>query len=203
MFELVVLEDVIRIPPTLFDKPIEEAAFEVLKQEYEGITDPEIGKIIEIVEVLSVGVGKLIPGDGAAYHSVTFSAVTFRPKVNEIVEGIIAEIVDFGAFVRIGPLDGLCHVSQIADDFFSYDSRKGQLIGKTTSRILRPGDFVRARIVAGSLSQSSKTGKFALTMRQPYLGKLEWIKEDIEKKYQPEEKKPKKKRAKSKKKKGE
>jgi len=197
MFELITLEDVIRIPPALFDKPLEEAALEVLQQEYEGITDPEIGKIIEIVEVLSVGVGKLIPGDGAAYHPVQFTAMAFKPKVNEIVEGIIAEIVDFGAFIRVGPLDGLCHVSQIADDFFSYDSRKGILVGKTTGRIIRPGDFVRAKIVAVSLSQASKTGKFALTMRHPYLGKLDWINEEIERKYHPEkfEKKKQKKRA--------
>ena len=179
MFELVTIEDIIRIPPSLFDREIEEAALEVLQQEYEGRTYPEIGKIISVVDIVDVGIGKLIPGDGAAYHPVTFTAVVFRPKIGEIAEGIVVETVDFGVFVRIGPVDGLCHVSQISDDFFSYDSRRGILTGKTTGRTLKAGDIVRARIIAVSLTGSDRSGKFALTMRQPFLVKIEWIKEDI------------------------
>ncbi|MCD6483983.1 MAG: DNA-directed RNA polymerase [Candidatus Odinarchaeota archaeon] len=199
MFELVTIEDIIRIPPSLFDREIEEAALEVLQQEYEGRTYPEIGKIISVVDIVDVGIGKLIPGDGAAYHPVTFTAVVFRPKIGEIAEGIVVETVDFGVFVRIGPVDGLCHVSQISDDFFSYDSRRGILTGKTTGRTLKAGDIVRARIIAVSLTGSDRSGKFALTMRQPYLGKIEWIKEDIEALHAPkEEEKKEKKEAKAK-----
>ena len=43
------------------------------------------------------------------------------------------------------------------------------------------GDLVRARIVAVSL-KSLQTAKIGLTMRQPGLGKLEWLKEESEKK---------------------
>ena len=198
MFELVTIEDIIRIPPSLFDRDIEDAALEVLQQEYEGRTYPDIGKLISVVDIIDVGIGKLIPGDGAAYHPVTFTAVAFRPKIGEIAEGIIVETVDFGVFVRIGPVDGLCHVSQISDDFFSYDSRRGILTGKTSGRTLKAGDIVRARIIAVSLTGSDRSGKFALTMRQPFLGKIEWIKEDIEALHAPKEEEKKQKEAKPK-----
>ena len=187
MFELVTIEDIIRIPPSLFDRDLEEAALEVLRNEYEGITDPDLGKVISVVDILDVGIGKLIPGDGASYHSVKFTVVAFKPKVNEIVEGIVVEVVDFGIFVRVGPIDGLCHISQVADDFFSYDSKNAVLIGKTKGYKIQVDDVVRARIVAVSMSGPDKTGKFALSMRHPYLGKLEWIRAQIQQELQSEE----------------
>ncbi|MHA1596724.1 MAG: DNA-directed RNA polymerase [Candidatus Asgardarchaeia archaeon] len=192
MFELVEIEDVVRIPPVLFNLPLREAAKESLIKDYEGIVDPEVGKIICVVDVISVGVGKLIPGDGASYHPVRFTVLSFKPRINEIVEGSVVEIVDFGVFVRVGPLDGLCHISQIADDFFSYDGKKGQIIGKNSGKILMPGDSIRAKVIAVSLSKTGQTGKFALSMRNPFLGKIDWIKKEIDRIHKEEEKKAKK-----------
>jgi DNA-directed RNA polymerase subunit E' len=54
---------------------------------------------------------------------------------------------------------------------------------------LEEGNRVRARIVALSLKgKSSKETKIGLTMRQPNLGRVEWIEKEKEKK----SKKPKK-----------
>ena len=33
-------------------------------------------------------VGRIIPGDGATYHTVTFTVLTYNPEVQEIVENI-------------------------------------------------------------------------------------------------------------------
>lgn len=62
-------------------------------------------------------------GDGAAYHEVTFNALFFKPELQEVVEGEVIEITEFGAFVRIGPMDGLAHVSQVTDDYITYDAK--------------------------------------------------------------------------------
>ena len=98
------------------------------------------------------------------------------------MEGEVVEIVDFGAFVEIGPLDGLLHISQITDEFISYDEKGAKLITKETNRTLSEGDKVRARIVAVSLNeQDPGDSKIGLTMRQPGLGKIEWIEEEREK----------------------
>ncbi len=125
--------------------------------------------------------GRLIPGEGATYHDVTVKILTFKPVVNALALGEVVEVVDFGAFIRLGPLDGLCHVSQITDDFFSYDPRRAALVGKETGRVISEGDQVRTRIVAVSIEGGARGGKLGLTMRQPYLGKLDWIKEEIAK----------------------
>lgn len=181
MFKLVTLEDTIRIPPEKFGKAIETVGHEQLRIKYDGMVDEELGYVIAVTDIKVSPIGKIIPGDGATYHKVEFSLLTFYPMIQEIVEGEVVEIADFGAFVRVGPIDALLHVSQLLDDFISYDERQGVLMGKETRRKLATGDHVRARITAVSLGRGGSSGKIGVTARQPFLGKLEWIKEDLEK----------------------
>ncbi len=145
---------------------------------YEGIADDELGYVIAVVDIKVSPVGKILPGDGATHHKVVFSLLTFYPKIQEIVEGEVVEVADFGAFIRIGPVDALLHVSQLMDDFISYDEKQGVLMGKETKRKVSTGDFMRVRITAVSFGRGS-SGKIGVTARQPFLGKLEWIEEDV------------------------
>jgi len=181
MFKLVALEDTIRIPPEKFGEPIETVGYEQLKMKYEGMVDEELGYIVVVTDVQVNPVGKIIPGDGATYHRVVFSLLTFYPKIQEVVEGEVVEIADFGAFVRVGPIDALLHVSQLMDDYISHDEKQGVLMGKETKRKLTTGDHVRVRITAVSLGRGGGSGKIGVTARQPFLGKIEWIKKDLEK----------------------
>lgn len=73
-------------------------------------------------------------GDGAAYHEVVFNAVFFKPELYEIINGEVIEIAEFGAFIRIGPMDGLVHVSQVTDDYINYDSKRGALLAKESKK---------------------------------------------------------------------
>ncbi len=178
MFKLITLQDTIRIPPETFGNPLEAVGKEQVKAKYEGVVDEELGYVIAVSKVEVSPIGKIIPGDGATYHKVNFSLLTFYPVIQEIVEGDVVEIADFGAFVRIGPVDALLHVSQLMDDFISYDEKQGVLLGKETKRKLITGDQVRVRITAVSLGRAGSSGKIGVTARQPFLGKLEWVKEE-------------------------
>jgi DNA-directed RNA polymerase subunit E' len=178
MFKLITLQDTIRIPPETFGNPLEAVGKEQVKAKYEGVVDEELGYVIAVSKVEVSPIGKIIPGDGATYHKVNFSLLTFYPVIQEIVEGDVVEIADFGAFVRIGPVDALLHVSQLMDDFISYDEKQGVLLGKETKRKLTTGDQVRVRITAVSLGRAGSSGKIGVTARQPFLGKLEWVKEE-------------------------
>ena len=190
LFKLITLEDTIRIPPETFGNPLEAVGHQQVKAKYEGIVDEELGYVIAVINVKVNPVGKIIPGDGATYHKVTFSLLTFLPKIQEVAEGEVVEIADFGAFVRIGPIDALLHVSQLMDDFISYDEKQGVLLGKETRRKLTSGDQVRVRITAVSLGKAGSSGKIGVTARQPFLGKLEWIEQDVQKIKEASEKKP-------------
>ena len=175
------MEDTIRIPPETFGKPLGHVGYERVRAKYEGMVDEELGYVIAVTNVKVSPVGKIIPGDGATYHKVSFSLLTFYPKIQEVVEGEVVEIADFGAFVRVGPIDALLHVSQLMDDFISYDEKQGVLMGKETKRKLTSGDRVRVRITAVSLGRAGSSGKIGVTARQPFLGKLEWIEQEVKK----------------------
>jgi len=156
---------------------LERVVADILRKTYEGVVDKDLGIVVAIVDVKEIGIGRIIMGDGASYHDVVFDALTYRPELNEVVLGEVVEIVNFGGFVRLGPLDALVHISQVMDDYVSYDDKKGVLSGKESKRSLKEGDKVRARIVSVSMKRDSR-GKIGLTMRQPGLGKLEWLKEE-------------------------
>jgi DNA-directed RNA polymerase subunit E' len=95
--------------------------------------------------------------------------------VQEIVYGIIDEITNFGAFINLGVMKGMIHISQTMDDYVSF-SKTNTLVGKSGKRSLKKGDTCMARVVA--ISHKGDEPKIGLTMRQPGLGKIEWVKED-------------------------
>ncbi len=153
MFKIVTLVDTIRIPPERFDEPIDRVGHEQLRMKYEGVIDEELGYIVAVTGIDVEPVGKIMPGDGATYHRVEFSLLTFFPTLQEVIEGEVVEIADFGAFVRVGPIDALLHVSQLMDDYISHDEKQGVLMGKETKRKLTTGDQVRVRVTAVSFGR--------------------------------------------------
>ena len=179
MYALSEVEGVVRVEPKLFGQDLSQAIAEQLETTYVGQVDNELGRIIKIIDVLKIGEGIIVPGDGAAFYKVIFTAIHFRPVVNELVEGEIRDIAKFGAFIEFGPFEGMVHVSQTMDDFVSV-SKEGTLQGKESKKVLKKGDKVRARIVAVSIKDTNEP-KIGLTMRQEYLGKTEWITEQIKK----------------------
>ncbi len=193
MFYKVKIKDHIRVPPHLFNLSVKDALLKVLSEQYSGIIDKDIGIVIKASNVEEVGEGIIIPGDGAAYYEATFDVVTYKPELKEVVEGKVRDIQDFGAFLSIGPIEGMTHIGQIMDDHVSFSKEK-VLMGKNTKRTLKVGDICRARVIAISYKDPNNP-KIGLTMRQEGLGKIEWLKEESKK----EKKEPKKKESKKKK----
>ena len=181
MFQIEQRTDVVRISPEKFGSKLKNVAFEVLRSKYESTINSDMGYIIQVTDVDMDPVGKIIPGDGARYHKVKFSVLSFFPILQEIVEGEIVEITDFGAFVRIGPTDALLHLSQITDDYLTSDVKQGIILASQSKRTLKVGSKVRVRITAVSLGRGASMGKIGVTCRQPFLGALEWIADDITK----------------------
>ncbi|MFA4887586.1 MAG: DNA-directed RNA polymerase [Candidatus Nanoarchaeia archaeon] len=169
----------VRVPPALLKLPTKEAVFEQLNKSFEGHISQEVGFVIAITEVLNVGEGLVIPGDGAAFYETEFSMLTFLPEMQEITLGKISDITNFGAFISLGPVEGMIHVSQTMDDFISFSKQK-TLTGKDSKKVLKVGDKCRARMIAISYKDMTNP-KLGLTMRQPHLGNLRWIEDDLKK----------------------
>jgi len=179
MFYITEVQDYIRVEPKLFGLPTLEAVDKQLREFYKNYYDEELGKVVSVIEVLEIGEGVIIPGDGAAYYNSNFKLLTWKPELQELVYGEIAEITNFGAFINMGVMKGMIHIGQTMDDYVSF-SKSNTLLGKSSKRVLKSGDLCLARIVA--ISHKGDEPKIGITMRQPGLGKLEWIKEDQQKK---------------------
>ncbi|VVB79196.1 DNA-directed RNA polymerase subunit E' [uncultured archaeon] len=179
MFYLTEVEDYVRVEPKLFGLPTAEAVDKQLRETYANFYSKELGKVVAVVDVSSVGEGVLIPGDGAAYYKSVFTLVAWKPELQEIVYGKISEITNFGAFIEMGSMRGMIHISQTMEDYVSF-SKENVLSGKASKRTLKEGDLCIARVVA--ISYKGEEPKIGLTMRQPGLGKIEWIKEDYSRK---------------------
>jgi DNA-directed RNA polymerase subunit E' len=178
MYKKMRLADTVRIAPELLGEPVEQAVMLALRDKLEGLVDKKIGAIVAVTDVIEVGEGHILAGDGGVYYDAVFNALTFMPEMQEIIEGSVVEVVEFGVFVGIGPLDGLVHVSQLTDEFVNYDEKNSRLITKESGRSITEGDRVRARIIAVSLNEREpRDSKIGLTMRQHALGKSEWIEE--------------------------
>lgn len=175
MFYLIEVEDFIRVEPRLFGLPTKEAVEQQLRETYANHFDKELGSVVAVAGVNKIEEGIIIPGDGAAYYKSDFKLVVWKPEMQELVNGIITEITNFGAFINMGSMQGMIHISQTMDDYVSF-SKSNTLMGKASKRSLKKGDLCLARVVA--ISHKGDEPKIGLTMRQPGLGKLEWIKED-------------------------
>ncbi len=203
MYLIVEQEDVIRIPPPMLGEDIDQVIEELAREKIEGnvysfareeVKDPAERKyiIVLILSLEKVGDGIIVPGDGAVYQKVRFKALAFHPELQEVIIGDVVDVLKFGAFIRFGPIDGLLHISQIMDDVIDVDLENKRFVGKESKRSLRLKDKVLARVVALSINDANpRQSKIGLTMRQPGLGKLEWIEEKI-KEEKGEEKKKKK-----------
>ncbi len=181
MYKMLTVEDKIRVPPTKFSLDLEKAIQESLEDKWEGTIDKSIGVILSVVSIENVGEGKILPGDGAIYYPVEFRMLVYSPELHEIVKGQVIDVTEFGVFARIGPLDGMIHVSQIMNDFVSYNQKNSTFSGRESKRVLKESDILMARII--SISLGSRQYKIGLTTRQPGLGVLTWIdKEKADKK---------------------
>jgi len=178
MFYIVDVEDHVRVEPKLFGLKTSDAVAQQLQETYADYHDREIGEVIGVISVQEVGDGIIIPGDGAAYYKSKFKLIVWKPELQELVFGIIEEITNFGAFMNLGVMKGMIHISQTMDDYVSF-STSNALLGKDSKRVLKKNDACLARIVA--LSYKGDMPKIGLTMRQPGLGKLDWIKEEKKK----------------------
>ncbi len=69
-------------------------------------------------------------------------------------EGVIANVTGFGFFVRLNELniDGLVHISNLANDYYQFDPVGQRLVGESSGVIYRLGDTVHVKVAAINLN---------------------------------------------------
>lgn len=108
MFVLSVVADMVRIPPSMFVQPTLTAVHAEIDKKYPNRVLMDVGLVIcRYGSVLQIGDGVCACGDGAAHHEVVFRLVVFRPFVEEVCLGTIAESNEDGVRVSLGFFDDI------------------------------------------------------------------------------------------------
>lgn len=178
MYNVITVQDRVRLPAQNFSMELTSGLTQILREKYERRIDKDSGIVLSVWGASPIGDGIVIPSDGAAYYDVEFSALTYKPEVNEVVEAHVSEIVEFGAFIGIGPVEGLIHLSQITNDFLNYNKKSAAFSGKESKKSLKKGDTVFAKVTTVSLKQHLSDTKIGLSMRPTGLGKDEWVEKE-------------------------
>jgi DNA-directed RNA polymerase subunit E' len=181
MYKRATLRDTVEVPPEHLADVTPDLVKKLLQDKLEGRVDEDVGSIVSVIEVDDIGEGAVLPNKPGVYYEAEFDALTFDPQMQEVVDGEVVEVVNFGAFVGIGPVDGLLHVSQISDEYLAFDNENQQLASRESNRTLGVGDSVRARIVTKSIDERNpRDSKIGLTAKQVGLGKHGWLKAERE-----------------------
>ncbi len=181
MYKRVTLRDTVEVPPEHLAEVTPDLVKKLLQDKLEGRVDEDVGSVVSVIEIHDIGEGTVLHGDESVYYEAKFDALTFDPQMQEVVDGEIVEVVSFGAFVGIGPVDGLLHVSQISEEYLAYDEENQQLASRESNETLGTGDAVRARIVTKSIDERNpRDSKIGLTAKQVGLGKHGWLKAERE-----------------------
>ena len=92
-----------------------------------------------------------------------------QDHVGEEFDGVISSVTGFGFFVRLNDLfiDGLVHISGLANDYYLFDMPKQRLIGENNGMIFRLGDAVKVRVEAVSLEQKQIDFSLISSERKP------------------------------------
>jgi len=183
MYKVVIKEDTICILVEYMRKgqSLDQYIDRLFMDAFEGKFDEENRFILVTNNHKTIGRGRIIHGDGAIYQKVQFDAVLFCMDDQEVVEGAVSEVNEFGAFVRIGPMEALLHKSQIMDEPVDINIGRNSIMGRQTGKSLEVGSFVRARIVSLSPDTSDpRRSKIGLTSKQEGLGSPDWVKKGSE-----------------------
>ncbi|MCA9495742.1 MAG: DNA-directed RNA polymerase [Nanoarchaeota archaeon] len=172
MFYKFKLKDYVDLSPDLFEGDLNESIKEQLIRNYTDRTTEDLGLVVTVISVDSIGEGFKLSEDASRHYVVEFTLLTYKPELHEVIEGEVSSVTNFGVFVNLGVIDGLVHLSQTMVDQVSF-SKTGMIQGSQTGKTLKAGNLVRASVVAVSF-KDIRNVKIGLTMRQPGLGALEW-----------------------------
>ncbi len=90
-----------------------------------------------------------VNGQSAKIAEDMIKSIVMVPEIGQIYTGKVVNIVDFGAFVRMGAKDGLVHISELAD----------HRVNKVTD-VVNEGDEVKVKVL-----EIDNRGKIRLSLR--------------------------------------
>lgn len=91
--------------------------------------------------------------------SIKYKQVEYMSRLDndQVFDGIITGVTDFGIFVEITSTsaEGLVRMTDLGDDFYEYDKDNYRLVGRRSKKIYAFGDAVSVRVKEANLGRRS------------------------------------------------
>jgi len=158
----------------------------ILKEYAKGVR-PELFELFErkLGRAAQTASEREITALEAERASVKMKQVEFMSKhLGDEFDGLISGVVAFGIFVEIPQLlvEGLVHISDLADDYYIFEEKLYRLKGQNTGRIYRLGDPVRIRVA--KVNPNERLLDFLLV--EPPRSQVDKVNKPVEKERRPE-----------------
>ncbi|MCS7122346.1 MAG: DNA-directed RNA polymerase [Candidatus Micrarchaeota archaeon] len=175
VYRIVEAEEYVKIPSHMLNMNKDEAVREVLLNQYKNKYFETFGLVLDIIDVNVESENVIMINDPKIYFKTRFKLLSFTLDRKEVFLGIVREITDFGAFVLIGPFEGLLNISQISDEKWIFNKEKKRYENTDKTKTLEIGDLVYVKVSSITMKEGPAKAKISLTCRSAGLGNLKWI----------------------------
>ena len=93
MFILTKMRSVVRLEPSNFERALPDALSDALTEKLANKVLKDVGLVVALWDILSIGDSYLFPGDGASHTRVEFRILVFRPFMEEVLLGKVCDEV--------------------------------------------------------------------------------------------------------------
>ncbi|PNW75723.1 hypothetical protein CHLRE_12g538400v5 [Chlamydomonas reinhardtii] len=121
MFIITQIEDQIRVQPADLTKAPLDAVTQVIEQRFVDKVIPNLGLVVSIYDVTNIEGGFVYPNDGAAFFTVQFRLVVFRPFIGEIIVGKLKSCSREGLRISLDFFDDILIPEHALQDPSFYD----------------------------------------------------------------------------------
>jgi ribonuclease R len=129
----------------------------VLRESRRGLGDDRRAALVEALPGMARHTSERERrADEAEWELVQWKKVRFMAdKVGDEFEGFVTGVSAFGLFVELVEhfVEGLVHISTMADDYYRFVEKQHVLRGENTGKIYRLGDRVRVQVLKVDLEQ--------------------------------------------------
>jgi len=91
-----------------------------------------------------------------------------QDKIGQVFEGTISSVTGFGLFVDLDNIyiEALVHVTELGNDYFTYDKSKHAMVGDRSHKTFRLGDRIRVKVMRVDMDSSRIDLSLADNQRQ-------------------------------------
>jgi len=119
----------------------------LMKRYQKSLKDRPNLKVLD--EICKKATDREIRAQEAERATIKLKQVEYMERhLGDVFEGIISRIVSFGIFVHLPDklVDGLVHVSNLADDYYVFNEKNYSLVGQYSGRVYKLGDKITVSV---------------------------------------------------------